>query len=815
MRISLYAFALLSALLAVACNGGVETGSAGNTELNLDIVNPGGDTGAGFSIDRVDYRITCAGSPPGTYDIAPADTAGTDYNYDDSVDISGAFETVDTRDPPVWQAVMDLPPGNCTITLSVYEDDEIVCVGSQTLAINEDATTKYDIVLVCSLSIDTPDGMADVDGSFEFITGNLCPKLYLLNALQSNVDVFNGRAEIQYRAKDPDNTCGSNCDPQSCTTDNPPVCTPYPSNINDPACAPALGGDPSSASCQAGDHAGLVCTMVAFPAATPGVPGGTFISPQDGMTQVGPVLPVNLNTAAGVPGVILPGLGGPAGTNAANSPAYPPLPNVDGSLPPLVYRCDPALVGPAVINLVCSDGDAECDQSKQITVDCPGVDWFCFDPDECVGSGECLTDALFCNIACNPVCDPSGPIYDAVSCCGAASPGDACGIDECVRCPGQDDPVAAGTACAEGGGNVCDGAGNCVECIADADCLPILPPVDCQLAPTCVGNNCVAGGTAPDGTPCSAGVCQGGACVFEPVDPCQDTPLSECEGYINVVCGNSITSDVSLLLYWLVSDPDPIVANQPFDAYLGGFTVFDESFLDAAQGAIPGGVTKATVVDVLATVQTRGGGATGPTVPLPALLPSPECLLDDTGPGVQQPCDPANDLASVPGVRGNTDCVPTGSFNTCGPIVELPISYDCVPGGLCDALGKISQCNANGFCISSALFLDLQPTTETFTAGDGITPGQTEALFGWYDSPADATQFIGTPPLDPDGTYNVQQPVYTGVSGPIGFAVNAGGLAIQLDCVQGFVDEDPVPALPQDASPSPDAFLHSFPVQVP
>ena len=67
--------------LAVACTSGTEGGTAGNTELNLDIVNPGGDTGAGFSIDRVDYRITCDGNPPGTYDIPPADTSGTDYNY--------------------------------------------------------------------------------------------------------------------------------------------------------------------------------------------------------------------------------------------------------------------------------------------------------------------------------------------------------------------------------------------------------------------------------------------------------------------------------------------------------------------------------------------------------------------------------------------------------------------------------------------------------------------------------------------------------------------------------------------------------------
>ena len=337
MRISIHVLALLCATTLFACDAGTEPGPAGNTELNLDIVNPGGDTGAGFSIDRVDYRITCAGSPPGTYDIPPADTNGTDYNYDDSVDISGAFETVDTRDPPVWQAVMDLPPGDCTITLSVYEDDEIVCVGSQTLTINEDATTKYDIVLVCSLSIDAPDGMADVDGSFEFITGNLCPKLYILNAIQSNTDVFNGRAEIQYRAKDPDDGCGNNCDPQICTTDNPPVCTPYPSNINDPSCNPGFGGDPNSAACQAGDFAGLVCTLVAIPAVT-GDPGGNFISPSDGVTPVGPVLPVNLNLASGLPGVILPGLGGPAGTNAASSPAYPPLPNVNGSLPPLVYR---------------------------------------------------------------------------------------------------------------------------------------------------------------------------------------------------------------------------------------------------------------------------------------------------------------------------------------------------------------------------------------------------------------------------------------------------------------------------------------------
>ena len=147
-------------------------------------------------------------------------------------------------------------------------------------------------------------------------------------------------------------------------------------NPNDPLCNPLAGGDPNSAACLA-DGAGLVCTVAGWPSATnpggpgTGAPGGTFISPADGVTPVGPVLPVNLNTAAGIPGIVLPGLGGPAGTNAENSPAYPPLPNVNGSLPALVYQCDITLPGPTFITVACSDGDADCDQAKALTLAVP------------------------------------------------------------------------------------------------------------------------------------------------------------------------------------------------------------------------------------------------------------------------------------------------------------------------------------------------------------------------------------------------------------------------------------------------------------
>jgi len=212
-------------LTAACTSGGTGSGTAGNAELNLDIVNPGGISGElGFTVDRVDYRIACAGAgyilppyidappgpggpcstadldgngipdvcPPGSNYIqgtaASENILGTtgpdcifgfggndvidggnaaDYicggrgdddiaggngrnelfggsgNYiitggngndlldgrdgDDTLDGANSDDSliggpgIDTRVPPVWQAVMDLPPGDCTVTLSVWD----------------------------------------------------------------------------------------------------------------------------------------------------------------------------------------------------------------------------------------------------------------------------------------------------------------------------------------------------------------------------------------------------------------------------------------------------------------------------------------------------------------------------------------------------------------------------------------------------------------------------------------------------------------------------------------------------------------------
>ena len=513
----------------------------------------------------------------------------------------------------------------------------------------------------------------------------------------------------------------------------------------------------------------------------------------------------------------------------------------DGTCDPADGSCTPGGNEPegtdcSIGGIVC-DGNGNCVDCN-VADDCPGVVGQCSvktcignscgtangnEGEPCdlvgIGDGQCMAGEC----VEPPECDDLNPCPDDNNDCTTV----ACIAGTCVS-----GDVDAGDPCADG---VCDGQGLCVECINITDC-----PDDGNqcTARTCETNMC-GQSNLPEDTLCDIdgigeGFCDGGGtcvecnndgqcpgpqacvdntCMASAIDPCQDTPAEDCTKEITVSCGNNVTADVSILPYQLTVDPTPIAANQSFTADLGGVAVFSEVFLDAAQGAVPGGVTKANLVDLIATVQTRGSGATGPNVPVGGGSAIPyECVLGDTGPGAQQPCDPINDQASVPGTRGNTDCIPTGFFNPCGRMVVVPTSSDCAPAGICDMLGKASQCAANNFCVTGGLDLDLDPSLgNPYTAGDSGSV----ALFGWFDDPADDSPGVGTPPVDGDGTWNMVQPTYTGFAGPVGLAVNAGGLAVQLECVLG-VDaggpDGPMPPVPDDGSPSPDSALLSFPV---
>jgi len=211
-----------SIAFAVACSGDPTESDSGrfvrNTAIDLLISDPDNAEDELLSaIDFVSYRITCPASG-----LTP---------YDDSVDITGNFEIVEERDPPVWTMTTDLPPGNCVITMWVFYEDEVVCSGTDNLPIIEgDSLNKFNITLLCNLSADPPSGDADIDADFDTVIGNFCPQLVWLSAVPSVVDPSaTPTSSVEVFAFDDDGTCGDNCDPQSCDfSTNPPVCTPGP-----------------------------------------------------------------------------------------------------------------------------------------------------------------------------------------------------------------------------------------------------------------------------------------------------------------------------------------------------------------------------------------------------------------------------------------------------------------------------------------------------------------------------------------------------------------------------------------------------------
>ena len=271
------------------------------------------------------------------------------------------------------------------------------------------------------------------------------------------------------------------------------------------------------------------------------------------------------------------------------------------------------------------------------------------------------------------------------------------------------------------------------------------------------------------------------------------------EKSITLGCTNNVTEDISILAWDLSVTPvGDVVADSAFDAELTGVAFFDEAFLDAAQAAIPGGITEAALVSIAATVHVRSG-ATGDDVLLVDGLDVPYTCAIPPNPE----CDPANDTASVPGARGNTDCVPTGLFNPCNRLVSIPTSDDCAVGGVCDGLGKTgegSQCETNGFCVTGPLPLPMNTASGSYTA-DATGP----VLFGWDDENTGAT-------LNGDGTYALPAAVFGNSPEPNGLRVSAG-LGIALQCTMAVDSGGPDGVdVPDQASPTPDSALLEIPI---
>jgi hypothetical protein len=291
---------------------------------------------------------------------------------------------------------------------------------------------------------------------------------------------------------------------------------------------------------------------------------------------------------------------------------------------------------------------------------------------------------------------------------------------------------------------------------------------------------------------------------------CTELPPTADSPILSVGCAINVSETEGAIANWeLTVSPEPIEAGKPFSATLGGFAVFQESFLDDGQVFFSGGVDELDLVELNATVHVRSG-ATGDDVVLkPAAFPY-VCDEDRTA------CDPANDVVDdpprPPGLRANTDCEPVSPGNQCGRFIGLPISRDCGPGGICTDLGKTgpdSQCEDNGFCITGDLRIPLQEAT-----GQYIAASTGRVLFGWADESTGATVKQDEPNK---GTWILPEPLYSEPAGPVGFRVNIRGIGTAAECAMAVQCSDPVLGVDcaneQLASPTPSEALLSFPIQ--
>ncbi len=155
------------------------------------------------------------------------------------------------------------------------------------------------------------------------------------------------------------------------------------------------------------------------------------------------------------------------------------------------------------------------------------------------------------------VCDGTGDVVVAPASQDVPYDGDPCTLDLCNGTVPSNPPAPKGTACAQSGGKVCDGAGACVACNVGADCGSGVCSSNVCQAPTCTDNvkngdetDVDCGGTiCPKCAPplaclvdadCTTGICNPTALQCR--DPsCTDGRRDGDE--TDVDCGGSCTQD--------------------------------------------------------------------------------------------------------------------------------------------------------------------------------------------------------------------------------------------------------------------------------
>jgi hypothetical protein len=229
----------------------------------------------------------------------------------------------------------------------------------------------------------------------------------------------------------------------------------------------------------------------------------------------------------------------------------------------------------------CSDGNA-CTADACVDAKCTHT--AVANGSACPDDGNDCTADLCTSGLCGHPASPAGTTCSAGTCDGAGvcvppecvadsdcDDEDPCSSDSCQGGNCENVPAPVGTPCAHG--NICDGAGICVQCVGDADCddelacttdscqanlctygnAPAGTPCghtgeSCDGAGVCVPPECVADSDCDDEDPCSLESCQSGSCEYVPAPvgtPCAHGNICDGAG-ICVQCVSAAECDDEL-----------------------------------------------------------------------------------------------------------------------------------------------------------------------------------------------------------------------------------------------------------------------------
>ena len=608
----LTALALLSAGAVVSCTSDTGSDTAGAADFSLII---GSD-----DVDRVAFEITC----------------------DDGTSLEGEFEVVDDRDPPVWAAVMDLPVGDCSVTLTAFGDDgEPLCSATEDFTVIENDTVKVNLVLVCTVGGTDPLGNVDIDATFEIIEGNLCPRLHFLGAIPSTIG-DDGTSEITVLASDPDG------DPVTTTLS---------------ATSGSFGDVNASNTVYTCDGAGAQTISV---------------TASDGDAACDKEKEVE---------VTCPGVDLCAGVDCSDG-------NECTS-----DVCDPAdgsCSNPVDTGASCDGGAGTCDAAGVCQPNdlCIGVD--CDDTNECTidacdpATGNC-SNTPDVGASCdggNGACDANGDCQPNDLCIGVdCDDTNECTVDAC-------DPATGNCSNTPDTGASCDGGNG--TCDANGDCQPndLCIGVDCDDTNECTIDACDPATGNCSNTPDDGASCDGGNGTCDANGDCQpnavDYPATSAA--IPAACIVSFNGALADFPVDVTIDPGPISAGQPFTADITASAVVTEDFIGAALAVIPTltdvdvNLAQATIAPV---ANATGADVTSSLSPVPQTF---NLIADTDGNGVPGPlvvdlsAEVGNYTAGASGTTiefdlvGSTAAVPSATHITAVVLSAITVEISCEPG---------------------------------------------------------------------------------------------------------------------------------------